>query len=320
MTSQHKQNDIEALEQASDWLVRLNDDEFSSADREAWEKWRQESPVNEQAWLKAEALINKMGGLPSAIAMPALNRSVSRRAFVGKLVLAGMAVPIAWGGWRFMDSQALYADHATRLGEQKTIHLADGTKIQLNTESAIQVKFTARSRLIRLIKGEVLITTNAYAGEQRTFKVQTDEGILVALGTRFNVRQRLEHSTVAVFEGAVRIEPSRQDTDKLVLSAGERSEFTSDAINEVQKAQSTEVAWAKGMIMADNMRLVDFVEEISRYHHSRLKVAENIENLRISGAYPVKKLEQTLDMLIATYPVQRRRYIGGYWQILEAKP
>ena len=64
--------DARLLDEAADWLVRLNDEGLTAAERVAFERWRQASPAHEGAWMRAERLMDKLGGLPPALAMPAL--------------------------------------------------------------------------------------------------------------------------------------------------------------------------------------------------------------------------------------------------------
>ena len=70
--------DARLLDEAADWLVRLNDEGLTAAESVAFERWRQASPAHEGAWMRAERLMDKLGGLPPALAMPALGRSQRR--------------------------------------------------------------------------------------------------------------------------------------------------------------------------------------------------------------------------------------------------
>lgn len=316
---ENKTPDLEALDQASDWLVKFNEGNFSDQDRRAFEHWRQASPANAQAWLKAEALINKLGHLPPALAMPALSRpeDTSRRAFINKFALLLLMAPISWGSWRLLDSQGWIADHKTSRGEQRKIQLADGTQLQLNTDTAIKVSFSSSMRLIHLVKGEVLIDTGQDLDGNRPFKVATAQGRLQALGTRFHVRQFEDHSQLSVLEGAVRIEPHQvPSTHQIVISADEQAEFSEQHIETPAPLTAANTAWTQGMLLADNMPLEEFTRELSRYHQVWFDISGKAAGLRISGSYPITQLEQTLNMLTNTYHIKQHKRLAGYWYSL----
>ena len=89
------------LDEAADWLMQLNDSAVSDADRAAFERWRQSHPTHALAWRRAEQLMQKFGGLPTSLAMPALDRTgrahrPGRRAAVAKLAALLAVVPASW--------------------------------------------------------------------------------------------------------------------------------------------------------------------------------------------------------------------------------
>src|SRR5690606_33586604 len=139
----------------------------------------------------------------------ALSRvSRGRRAAVAKLAILLAALPAGWLGWRAVKEKGWAADYRTALGERRDIRLADGTRVTLNTRTAIDVRFDSRQRTIILREGEILVQTapdTAYP--RRPFKVQSIEGGMEALGTRFSVREDGGRTHLAVLEGAVRITP-----------------------------------------------------------------------------------------------------------------
>jgi transmembrane sensor len=310
--------DAKSLDQAADWLMRLHHGDATDADRQACRQWQNASADNARAWARAEALMNKLGGLPPALALPVLQRPSSRRAAVAKLACLLAAAPAAWLGWRGYSHGNWSADHHTATGRRQDIRLADGTRITLNTASAIDVRFDAQRRLVRLRSGEIMIATAAdSAALARPFYVETAEGLLQALGTRFSVRQEDGRSRLAVFEHAVRIEPRRVPAAGwLTVDAGNKASFSADAIEAPQPAGPADDAWTHGMLLADGMRLGDFSAELGRYLPSLLRCDPAVANLRISGAFPLDHPERILSMLVSTYPVQALRRFGGYWVTL----
>ncbi|MFW0755178.1 FecR domain-containing protein [Pseudomonas sp. H11T01] len=308
------------LNEAAEWLMRLSESSVTDTDRAEWERWRASSPECHRAWARAELLLSKLGGLPPSLAMSALDRPANpgRRAALTKLATILALVPTGWGSWKLVESQQWTADYRSAVGERRELTLADGSQITLNTDTAVDVRFDADQRLIRLRQGEVLVQTAPDpSSTARPFLVSTTEGLMQALGTRFTVRELAGRTQLAVLEGAVKVELSSATLDApLVVSAGQRTDFSSRAFDSVKPADKSVSAWAQGMLMADNMRLADFVAELARYRSGFVRCDPAIADLRISGAFPISDTQRTLNMLVQTWPIVATGHLNGYWVLL----
>lgn len=309
------------LDEAADWLVRLASGDATDADRAACERWRMRSPQHASAWARAERLMRTLGGLPPALAMPALDRRAgrSRRAALGRLAALIGAVPAGWAAWQWCDGPEGYhfgADHRAATGEQRRLLLADGSRVTLNTASAIDVRYDTERRLIHLHAGEILVQSGADpAPRPRPLLVRTAHGTMQALGTRFTVRLFDERTRVAVLDGAVRVELAAV-AETALLRAGEQADFGRDALGAVSAAAETLAAWTRGLLLADRMRLADLAAELRRYRGGFVQCDPAVADLRVSGAYPVGSTaatERALVMLVTTYPVQALKRLRGRW-------
>lgn len=312
--------DHQALEEAADWLIRLSEGELSETQRAEWECWKVSTPERGRAWGRAQLLQTKLGGLPPSLAMSALDRpsSPERRAALGKLAMILAILPAGWGSWKLAQSRQWSADYRTTVGQQRELTLADGSKITLNTETAIDVRFDANQRLIHLREGEILVQTAPDISPLvRPFLVSTRQGRMQALGTRFTVRELQPHTHLAVLEGAVKVElaENRQGTP-LIVNAGQRTDFSSRTFGEVSAADRYIGAWTQGMLMADKIRLADFVAELTRYRRGFVRLDPAIADLRISGAYPISDTQRALNMLAQTYPILVSGHLNGFWVML----
>lgn len=310
--------DPRILDEAADWLVQLHASGVTEMDRAACERWRQTSPEHARAWACAELLINKLGALPPALALPVLNRqpAIGRRAVLAKLALLAGAAPAGWLAWRAApaDWRLWRADHHTATGERRDLQLADGSRITLNTASAIDVRFDEQQRFIDLRAGEILVQTAPdTAAHHRPFRVGSGEGRMEALGTRFTVRQYENHTHLAVLEGSVRAQPAAAGATAQILRAGQQADFTGRAVGAVLPASEAVAAWTHGMLMADDTPLAEFAAELARYHQGIVHCDPAIANLRVSGAFPVARADRALAMLVATYPVRAVARLRGYW-------
>ncbi|WLH70932.1 FecR domain-containing protein [Pseudomonas sp. FP2309] len=312
--------DHQSLEEAADWLIRMSESALSDTERAEWEAWKVSTPERSRAWSRAQLLQTKLGGLPPSLAMSALDRpsSPERRAALGKLAMILAILPAGWGSWKLAESQQWSADFHTAVGQQRELTLADGSKITLNTDTAVDVLFDANQRLIHLREGEILVQTAPDRSPlPRPFLVSTRQGRMQALGTRFTVREQQPRTHLVVLEGAVKVElaQNRQGTP-LIINAGQRTDFSAYTFGPLSVADRYVGAWTHGMLMADNMRLADFVAELTRYRRGFVRLDPALADLRISGAYPISDSQRTLNMLAQTYPILVSGHLNGYWVML----
>ena len=316
--------DARLLDEAADWLVRLNDEGLTAAERVAFERWRQASPAHEGAWMRAERLMDKLGGLPPALAMPALGRSQrrSRRAAVARLAVLLAAVPGGWMSWRVAQQQGWAADLRTVTGEQRRVTLADGSRLLLDTGTAVDIRFDAHQRLIHLHRGSILLETAADpSGVDRPLLVATAVGRLRALGTRFSVQQNSEGKFVdlAVTQGAVEVTLLGASRPELVVPAGNWARLTALGAGELQAVRPQQLAWVHGMLVADAMPMAEVCAQLSRYRPGLLHCAPDVVSIKVSGAYPLADTDRALAMLAETYAVTVHRRWQGYWVTVAAR-
>jgi len=315
--------DIRILEEAAQWLTRLHGDDVTDRDREAWERWRCASPEHALAWERAERILSKLSSVPPRLAMRVLDRSpeVSRRDAIAKGVALLIVVPaVSWAGWRLNRSQNWTADYTAGVGERREIQLGDGTRVTLNTASAIDVRFDSAQRLVTLRAGEILVhTAPDTQSTPRAFGVATPDGLLLPVGTQFNVRLEEGRTHLAVLQGAVAIEPKAANASvRKVIAAGTQTSFTRHAIAEAVPADEAAVAWTTGMFIADAMPLGDFAREVARYRTGIVRCEPAVAQILVSGAFPIADTNRTLTMLAATYPVEVRT-TTPYWVMLSAR-
>jgi transmembrane sensor len=314
--------------QAAEWLTLLMSGEATDEDRRRLRQWREAHPDHERAWRHIEAVTGRLKAMEPKAAYKTLSpyaglKSPARRRALN-LLLWGSVIGVTGAMVsRTRTWQTLAADHRTGAGEQRTVVLADGTRILLNTASAIDVRFDERRRLLRLVEGEAMIVTgrapDGNAPDPRPFIVHTGEGRIRALGTRFAVRQADERTVVAVLDSAVEILPDDAAGSPLVLQTGERTTFTRRAADPASRMTEQDFAWARGQIVADSVRLADFLADLARYRPGFVRCEPAVADLRFSGVFPLDDTDRILDTLPTVLPVRVRRRTR-YWVTLEARP
>ncbi len=308
------------IREASEWFVRMAAEEASAADNAAWQRWLQASPLHRSAWERVEILGRQFGQVEPQTGLMVLDRprSRGRRQALKTLTLA---VGIGAGGLAAtrLPWQVWASDFSTGIGERRTVTLADGTVLTLNTDSAADVRFDSSQRSILLRLGELHVATHKDAQTPaRPFVVDTPMGRVTALGTRFVLRMHSRQIWVAVTEGAVRIEPSAGGGQAArIVEAGDGTHFNAYAVQPVRQAPHAD-AWVQGSIFADNMRLGDFVTELGRYRQGRISCDPRVADLRISGSYPLGDTDRILLALEWALPVRADRFTR-YWVTLRAR-
>ncbi|OEZ69158.1 fec operon regulator FecR [Janthinobacterium sp. HH103] len=319
--------DLAVAMQATEWLTTLMSGETTPAEKTAWQQWRQAHPDHERAWRHIESVsggLRELDGPASrqALLQSPLSRSVSRR---GSLRLLAWVSAIGITGWFGARSEyapgmarAALADLSTGVGERRELTLADGSRLHLNSGSAVNIRYTDTQRLLQLVRGEAFIATARETGRPyRPFLVETAQGRAQALGTRYSVRQDEGHTQVAVEEGAVRLMP-RHGHASLVIQAGQGGGMTARSIVPAHAVSPDIWAWRQGLLLADAMPLRDFLHELSRYRHGLLGCDDAVAGLRISGVFPLADLDAVLLSLPDSLPVDVRLRTR-YWVQVEAR-
>ena len=211
----------QALRSASQWYATLNDEQVSPQQTARWQQWYEQNQDHQWAWQQVENLRSEMGTIPGNLAHRALQDTqiTRRRVMKGMLLLLGLG-----GGWRLWQSETgegLRADYRTAKGAIQHLTLDDGSRLALNTDSAVDVKFDGEQRLIRLWYGEIAIAT-AKDSLKRPFRVQTREGLLTALGTQFSVRQDSNAAVLNVQQHAAEAKLATHPTQTRIVVQGQR--------------------------------------------------------------------------------------------------
>ncbi|RWU21835.1 iron dicitrate transport regulator FecR [Pseudomonas alkylphenolica] len=315
--------DPQILGEAADWLVQLQSGMATAEDHRAVQHWRARSAQHAMAWERAEALLGDLRAVPGAVASDTFQRlsrnaRIGRRQALHRLGVFLLAGPAVWLACRELPWQQWSADQRTAIGEQKRLTLPDGTQLLINTGSALNIAFTAQERRIKLLEGEVLISTaQDPSPSYRPFIVQTRHGTARALGTRFSVRVDAEQSRVAVSEGGVQMQPLNGDRS-LVLKAGEQSAFGTTAIQAIEPLDTAALTWEQGMIVAKSMRLDDLIAELGRYRPGVMRCHDEVAKLVVSGAFPLRDTDASLRLLQDTLPINVSS-LTRYWVAIEPR-
>ncbi|RON39255.1 hypothetical protein BK666_27735 [Pseudomonas frederiksbergensis] len=296
-------------EQAVHWLLEMQQGPLDSRQQHAWQQWHDGHSEHQRAWAHIQRVNQRLRGLSSPLTHATLNapKSGSRRQALKLLLILGAGSAVTWGMREHNPLTPLLADYRSPVGQRRNVALGNGSQLQLNTATSVDVR---PDGLIRLLEGEILLTA------ARAFEVRTAQGLLKTQGARINVRQFADRTQVAVFEGRVELTPD--GGTPLLLQSARQLSFGARGISTPLPLDANSGAWADGMLVAAHMRLGDFLDELGRYRRGQLNCDAKVADLLISGTYPLDDSERILDLLEISLPVKVRRFTR-YWVTVEAR-
>lgn len=299
------------LNQASEWFAVLRDKNCSEADYQQWQAWLAQDAAHMRVWQRVEALSKPFQTLaekvPANVARETLGqiehsgrRHALRLLGLGSTVVATgllLRYRLPWQQWRHQYALA-HAAYRTRLGERLRFKLADGTMLTLNTASMVDVEYDEYLRRIVLHQGEIHIASaHDTSFNARPLVVDTATARITALGTRFTVRSDLHSGHVAVFNGAVQVAPEK--AAPLRVEAGQQVRFNLAQITPDGVAELAREAWSAGKLVADNIALREFIDELSRYTPVTIHVSPDTAKLRLVGVYSITDPASDIPMILA---------------------
>ncbi|ACO78350.1 Anti-sigma factor, FecR family [Azotobacter vinelandii CA] len=302
----------DALRMAARWHAVLCSDEVREEDRAAWRAWRAQAPENQWAWQRMELLQRQLQDLPGNLAFQTMSEEprLGRRTLLKGVILAGGAATLGWTARQGLPWQEWLADQRSAIGERRRLTLEDGSRLVLNTDSAVDVRFDGQRRLIELHRGEILVeTARSLGGDERPFVVSTHDGLIRALGTRFIVRQHRTFSEVTVLEHAVAV--SNAAPGETIVQAGQALAFDAGR-NLPRRFDPLAAEWANGRLVIDDWRLADLLDELARYRPGFLSADPAVADLRLSGAYPLDDTDRALAAIVHALPVRLSSHTR-YW-------
>lgn len=313
----------EAERQASEWIARLQADDVGADDRARFEAWRSAHPRHARAYDELMATWSRFAEAGRTVravsfgnAMQAATSAGRRRrgnvAFAAAAVLALAAA----GGWWQWRSPAAFE---TGIGEHLAVTLPDGSRLELNSDSAVRVAYGERARVIRLDRGEAYFTVAHDAS--RPFWVTAERTWVRAVGTAFGVYRRADGVRVTVSEGRVKVasggrdRPSDEALARLpasLLGAGQQADLRG-ARTRVRSLPPPEierqVSWRTGSVHFDDRPLHEVVDELARYTSLRIELGPAARELTVGGTFQTNPqgAEALLRMLHDGFGLQVQR-------------
>lgn len=286
-------------DEAIEWLIRLSAENCPAADLQAFEQWVQQSAVHQAAYSE---IAGRMGWLERVAKTDTETRNAALRyrptpqkqAKNSRIRLATAASVLLVLGATF-SSEGWYGSHShyqVARGGHETILLADGSSLEMNTDSEVSIRINHWQRSIEVVRGEVYFSVVHNA--EKPFIVTAGAGRSIDIGTEFDVYRQPEQVIIAVQEGSVRVE-AKQSRD-LIASQAVAYNQNGDFINLPGKLSLDSVtAWRRGKLIFDSRRLDEVLAEMGRYHNAHLRLdAPTLAGSKVSGTFFIDRLESNL--------------------------
>jgi transmembrane sensor len=298
---------------ASRWVEDMRD--ATPQQRSAFVAWLKESPANVRNFLLMSMIDQSLEAVdpershdvesllatvdPTIVELPRLParptpKNPRRTRWAISIVAAAACVlggsVIAWFSMNHREPE--WRVFETAIGEQRAFELEDGSLIHLNTHSRAAIHFSAHAREVRLLDGEALFRVQH--DSSRPFRVYTNDAVIQAVGTQFNVYERPQGTSVAVIEGRVNIQPATAATTLAatpraealsavaqlptspgrIVHSSEEAEITHQGEVSVRAAPDVTdaVAWQKRRLVFRQQTLEFIAAEFNRYSRKQIRV------------------------------------------------
>ena len=292
-----KVTDLRLQQAVRSWTLRQSGS-WTPDDEAQLESWLAADPDNRTAYEKVGRAWAVTGQAAARVA-----RELPPRKPYALWIAASVLVALAYPLWVMTDHwwNGSRAEWSAERGQTRKIQLADGTRIVLDADSAIESRIGARSRQVVLLRGEALLTVTH--DTTRPFKVDVGAGRITDIGTEFDIESLNGKARVSVLEGRVSVATQRGE---LVLAAGQAGGFDNQgALLPVSDIDGAVTIWETGQRHFNADRLSDVLERITRYHLVSFVFKDpELKDLRVSGTFRTDNLPLFLRTLRAALPIE----------------
>jgi len=321
-------------EEAATWAWRMDCCTVTADERQAFESWLRQDPRHRRASDEMSQAWNALDGLAEAkrdekiATFATKSQPIKPREYKRWWAVAAATILIAIAATNWFQNGRESQTLATAVGQQRTVTLADGSVVTLNTNTIVETHLQSSVREIYLRKGEAHF--QVAHDRSRPFLVHAGDAVVRAVGTQFEVRLRSDqHVDVVVNEGRVEVrsevaaEPASSGhgaratprSHVHTLDAGQQLSATGNDYSVVPVSThrlSSVLAWRDGAVVFDGETLSDAIAEIGRYTDERIIVNDpQVAALRVGGRYRTGDVQAFFDALQTAFPVSIRHGSNG---------
>ena len=291
--------DVTTDRASSDWLARIRSGRMTLEERGRFDLWLRD-PANRSSFEAMSSTYERLDRwaddpavLEARAAALQRARKPSRSYFLpaaAAVVAALMLGLLLFAMPSFGPGNAKSADEILQTGsnQRKFADLEDGSRVVLDGNTVIAVRFGKAKRQVFLRQGRAYFTVARDA--KRPFVVHGDLGSVYAVGTAFSVDDRQNGGMkVLLTEGKVRVEltPVQALAARRTIEMVQGTELSVDRKGWAIRHHSTEpaLAWTEGFLVFDDMPLADAVAEFNASSRRTIMLEPGLGRQRISGTF-----------------------------------
>lgn len=326
-------------DEAAAWIARLSSDQLTNDDQQQFSCWLDVSPEHKLAFDQVSALwgsLDSIRFLPSAKDMLESANNQASNAYISEikcteesvhkfwtkgkgliaasflLVTVLVVIPLVSPSMETPSHQVQAAvevlKYDTAIGERREVSLNDGSVIDLNTNSAVEVRFDKKKREISLLKGEAYF--DVAKDRDRPFVVDTGNGEVMAVGTAFNINRYADKTIVTVTEGTVAVRNIQQDkvpSKPSYVAPNQKVVIDEGGIGRVLATSRGEnIEWMSNTVVFDDMSLPVALAEVGRYLPFDVHLIDpSLSQLKVSGTFSLGSPQATLEAIVATFNLSK---------------
>jgi transmembrane sensor len=305
--------------EAAAWVARFDAGDVSAKDQAAFQEWLNRSALHRDAIAEFGSLWSEFDALKLLTNAEEVGRATSARddrparldrAKPWLAACAAAVIAVVGGAVLFQPKPVDLAKsekhpparlfYETAVGGQRSITLADGSSVILNTNSRLDVDFSGNRRDVHLMRGEAYF--EVVHDQTRPFTVHANDYVVRDIGTAFDVHlSKTGVVEVGVTKGSVEVTPANGGHDSGavkslgVITAGHNIVLgqkveRADIVSSVDMGRK--LAWRQGELIYTGQPLGEVLADISRYSNIKIELADPaLENLPVGGAFRTDQIE-----------------------------
>jgi transmembrane sensor len=314
-------SDDPAADAAATWFARQRSGVWSELQAGQFAAWLKAEPAHSKAWMECERLWRRFESVRDDPRVLAIRENARRRVRRQEIfrrgwgmggAVAAALLAATFASWVIKGIRLPHSREAivtqrpaekppesplvrivdTGVGERSLLVLPDGSRVTLNTASAVRTDYSGRERRVTLVRGQAFF--DVAKDSSRPFVVVAGSREVIAVGTAFDVRLAGQQVKVTLVEGKVRVVAVPRDiaasadaVSPINLEAGSMLTVRSDGVDRVDHLDAARAtSWRTGKLVFDGERLADVVAEMNRYSREQLVIGDRaLEDRKVSGVF-----------------------------------
>ncbi len=290
---------------AAYWMARKMSGAMKAEERRSFEEWLNAAEENRRAFTETERALSLSDALDVDVLTAEFERELHEEASVRRMSTRRMAIAAsimlaatAVTGALFMRNFAAPAPeiYATATGDARVVALDDGSQIDLNAQTRIEVAYSGAQRSVKLAAGQAFF--NVERDRARPFVIDAGDATITVTGTAFDVSKYGDGVVVSVQSGAVDVKP--QFGPSAVLLAGDQVAIDAEGVaSEVIRFDPGNVfAWRSGKARFNERPLGEVVAELNRHFKTPITLGDaTLASLPVTGEFDIRDQDAAIRAL-----------------------